>query len=88
MWDSPAFNAGLEIGTEIVAINSVSYSDDGIKQEIADAKGTKAPIRLLIKNGERFREVAIDYHGGLRYPRLEKTVAGEGGLDRLLTAKP
>jgi hypothetical protein len=29
----------------------------------------------------------IDYHGGLRYPRLEKTADGEAGLDRLLAPR-
>jgi hypothetical protein len=33
------------------------------------------------------REIAIPYFDGHRYPRLEKVGAGDGGLDRLLTAK-
>jgi len=40
-----------------------------------------------VKNGERYRQVALDWHGGLRYPRLEKIGSGEAGLDRLLSPR-
>ena len=41
---------------------------------------TPATITLLIRNGDRFRTVVFDYHGGLRYPRLERI---EGTRDRI-----
>ncbi|MCX8475297.1 MAG: peptidase M61 [Sphingomonas sp.] len=83
-WDSPAFEAGIDLGDEIVAVNGRGYTGDRLKQAVKDAKGTKDPIRLLLKNGDRYREVAIDYHDGLRYPHLVKTATGEAGLDKLL----
>ena len=39
-----------------------------------------APLSLLLKNGDRYRTVAFDYHDGLRYPRLERI---PGTPDRL-----
>lgn len=84
IWDSPAFDAGLDLGDELIAVNGLAISGARLKDAIKAAKGTREPIRLWVKSGDRFREVAIDYHGGLRYPRLEKTVPGEAGLDRLL----
>lgn len=86
-WDSPAFNAGLDVGDEITAVNGIAYSPKLLKDAITAAKDSKNPIRLLVKSGERYRDIAIDYHDGLRYPRLEKIGNGEGGLDRLLKAK-
>lgn len=86
-WDGPAFNAGLTVASEIVAIDGRAYSDDDIKDAITAAKTNKQPIKLLVKSGERFRDIAIDYQGGLRYPRLEKTGTGEGALDRLLAPR-
>ncbi|HEY0622373.1 peptidase M61 [Sphingomonas sp.] len=86
-WDSPAFDAGLDLGDTIVAVDGREYSDDRLKDAVKAAKGGKDPIRLLVKSGTRYREIAIDYHGGLRYPRLEKTGSGEGGLDRLLAPR-
>ncbi|WP_293874764.1 MULTISPECIES: peptidase M61 [unclassified Sphingomonas] len=84
IWDSPAFKAGLDVGTVIQAVNGVGYSGDVMKAAIVTAQTSKEPIRLLVKNGPRYREVPIDYHNGPRYPRLQKIGTGESGLDKLL----
>lgn len=84
IWDSPAFKAGLDVGTVIQAVNGTAYSGDVLKAAIVAAQTSKEPIKLLVKSGPRYREVAIDYHGGPRYPRLQKTGTGETGLDKLL----
>lgn len=44
-------------------------------------------MSLLVKKGDEYRTVALDWHDGLRYPRLEKIGTGEGGLDRLLAPR-
>jgi predicted metalloprotease with PDZ domain len=87
LWDSPAFEAGLDLGDELVAVNGLAFTAQRMKDAIKAAKGTKAPIKLLVKSGDRYRETSIDYHGGLRYPRLEKIGQGEAGLDRLLSPR-
>ena len=87
IWDSPAFKAGIDVGTVIQAVNDTAYSGDAMKAAIVNAQTSKQPIRLLLKNGPRYREVAIDYHGGPRYPRLQKTGTGDSGLDRLLAPR-
>jgi len=87
VWDSPAFNAGFDVATSIVAIDGDAYSDDKMKAAVTAAKTGKAPIKLLLKSGSRYRNVEIDYRGGLRYPHLEKIGTATNGLDRLLTAK-
>lgn len=87
IWDSPAFKVGLDVGTTILAVNGQSYTGDRLKAAIMAAKGTRDPIRLTVRQNEQVREVAIDYHDGPRYPRLQKVGTGDGGLDRLLMAK-
>ncbi|QNA86215.1 M61 family metallopeptidase [Sphingomonas sp. So64.6b] len=86
-WDSPAYKSGLDIGTKVMAVNDLAYSDTVLKAAIVAAKTSKDSIRLLVKNGERLDTVSIDYHGGPRYPRLEKIGTGEGGLDKLLSPR-
>ncbi|MDQ2892576.1 MAG: peptidase M61 [Pseudomonadota bacterium] len=88
IWDSPAFKTGLTVGDQIVAVNSDLYTPDVLKTAILAAQGTKDPIRLTVKSGARVRDVAIDYHDGPRYPRLQKTGTGDAGLDKLLTPRP
>jgi len=87
MWGSPAFDAGITLADEIVAVNGAVFSGDKLKDAVTAAKTGKDPIKLTLKRGSRYRDVAIDYHGGLRYPHLEKTSEGEAGLDKLLQPK-
>jgi len=87
IWDSPAAKAGITVGTTIVSIDDTAYSGDRLKAAILAAQTGKDPIRFVVKNGDRYRTIAVDYHGGPRYPRLQKTGAGETGLDRLLAPR-
>lgn len=87
IWDSPAFDGGLKVSDKVVAVNGDAYSGDRLKDAVKAAKGGKEPIRLLVKSGPKYREVALPYYEGLRYPRLEKVGAGTAGLDRLLAPR-
>ncbi|KAF1710374.1 peptidase M61 [Pseudoxanthomonas kalamensis DSM 18571] len=71
-WDGPAFNAGIGTGTEIMAVNDQAYSRSVLEDAIKAAKDDSAPIRLLLKEFDRFRTVEVDYHDGLRHPHLER----------------
>jgi predicted metalloprotease with PDZ domain len=70
-WDGPAFKAGLTVGGKLLAVNGIAYDADRLKEAITAAK-TGAPLTLIVKTGDHFRTVQIDYRGGLRYPRLER----------------
>ena len=87
LWDSPAFDAGLVDGAQIVSVNAEDYSADRIKRAITAAKDAEEPIRLIVKRGERYLDLAIPYDGGLRYPWLEPAAEGEQALDRLLAPR-
>jgi predicted metalloprotease with PDZ domain len=87
LWDSPAFNAGVTTGSEIIAVNGRKFDMDAIKQAIRDAAGNGPPPELLIHDGEVYRTVKLDWHGGLRYPRLEKVGKRPGTLDALLAPR-
>ena len=70
----------------IEAVNGKAYSAEVIQDAITKAKdGT--PIELLVKRGEDYRTVSIDYTGGLRWPWLVKKGDGETLLDRFLEAR-
>jgi predicted metalloprotease with PDZ domain len=84
LWDGPAFNAGLTIGSQIVAIENVAYDSDRLKDAITDAKTKKQPLQLLIKRGDTYRTVSIPYYNGLRYPHLERIPNTPAMLDDLL----
>ena len=68
-------------------MNGRNFDMDGIKQAIKDAANGGASPQLLVHDGDLYRTVALDWHGGLRYPRLEKTGKGPGSLDALLAPR-
>jgi predicted metalloprotease with PDZ domain len=87
LWDSAAFNAGLSIGAQVVAVNGRNFSGDALKQAIRAAGGNGAAPELLVHDGDVYRTVKLDWHGGLRYPRLEKAGSAPGTLDALLAPR-
>lgn len=96
-WGSPAFNAGLTVGATIVSVNGQPYSADALKKAIRAAQTANGqagngqaggvPIQLIVRQQDAYRTVTLDWHGGLRYPRLEKIGKGDSGLDRLLAPR-
>ncbi|MCH8616755.1 peptidase M61 [Sphingomonas sp. SM33] len=87
VWDSAAFNAGMTVGSELLAVNGRKFDGDGLTAAIKAAKTSKQPVKLLLKSGEVYRTVDLDWHGGLRYPRLEKIGKAPRTLDALLAPR-
>ena len=82
-----SFKAKLIEGAQILAVNGTAYSADALKAAISAAKGTKLPIELILKIGDRFVVTSLDYHDGLRYPHLERDGAGPARLDDIVAAR-
>jgi hypothetical protein len=57
-----------------------------LKNAIKAAKDGKEPIQLLVKKGNVLRTIALDYHGGLRYPRLERIPGAKDRLEGIYSA--
>ena len=76
-WNGPAFKAGLVPGLDIVAVDGKDYSAEALKDAVKAARTGSAPIELLVKNIDTYSTVKIDYHGGLRYPHLERAGGGD-----------
>ncbi len=78
-WNSPAFKAGITPDMEIVSVDGETYSADVLKKAILTAEKTKTPIQLQFLRGKEYKTIALDYHGGMRYPSLQRV---EGTPDR------
>jgi predicted metalloprotease with PDZ domain len=83
-WDGPAFNQGLTVGSQAIAVNGTAFSADALRRAITAARETTTPIELLVKTGDQYRTLAIDYHGGLRYPRFERIAGTPDRLSAIL----
>jgi predicted metalloprotease with PDZ domain len=74
--NSPADVAKLGPSMKIVAVNSRTFSVDRLREAIkAAAEPGAGPIELIVTNSDYYQTVRIDYHGGLRYPHLERNEA-------------
>jgi predicted metalloprotease with PDZ domain len=87
LWEGLAYQKGLTIGTQIVAVDGSAYRADRLKDTIREAHKNGGSIELLVKNGDRYRTVKMDYHDGLRYPHLERIPNVPARLDQIFTPK-
>jgi predicted metalloprotease with PDZ domain len=85
-WDGIGFRAGLAANAVVVAVNDRAYKPEVMKAALKEAKTSQGPIRLLVKKGNVYRTVSIDYHGGLRYPRLERIPGTKDRLEGIYSA--
>ncbi len=81
-WDSPASKAGITPDMQLEGVNDQKFSIESLREAILAAAVSKQsyPIKLLLKREDQFVTVSLDYHGGPRYPHLERM---EGTPDRL-----
>jgi predicted metalloprotease with PDZ domain len=83
-WDSPAFKAGITPDMQLQAVNDQKFSVATLREAILSAEKGNEPINLLLKREDQFVTVMLDYHGGLRYPHLERVAATPDRLDAIL----
>ena len=57
---------------QLQAVNDQKYTAAGLRETILAAEKNKEPIKLLLKHGDEFVTISLDYHGGMRYPHLER----------------
>jgi predicted metalloprotease with PDZ domain len=69
---SPAAQAGIAPGMKLTAVNGRRWTPEILRDTIRRAKGGSDPIELLVENEEYFHAYRVDYHGGERYPHLER----------------
>ncbi len=81
---SPAFNAGISSGMKVVGVNGRLFRPDLLDDAIKDAKDNSKPISLLVVVDDYYRTCNIDYHGGPRYPHLERISDRPDYLDDLI----
>jgi predicted metalloprotease with PDZ domain len=83
--DGPANKAGLGPGMRLVAVNQRSFTPALLRAAVNDAEGATGPqVELIVENADYFKVVKVDYHGGERYPVLERIAGAPDTLDDIL----
>ena len=84
IWDGLAFKAGMTPDMHLEAVNDQKYTVSGLREAIVSAEKNKTPIKLLLKRGDDFLTVSMDYHDGLRIPHLQRVEGVPARLDAIL----
>ena len=69
---SPADKAGLGPGMHLLAVNGRAFTPWLLRGAVKETAGNGPAVELIATNGEYFRMLKLDYHGGERYPFLER----------------
>jgi predicted metalloprotease with PDZ domain len=83
----PAAEAGIGPGMKLVAVDGRRWSPELLRAAITAAQTQKEPIELLVENSEYFHTYRLDYHGGERFPHLERDASKPDLLSDILAAK-
>jgi len=78
----PAAQAGLGPGMKLVAVNGRKWTPEVVQAALKASKTAPEPIELVAEDGESVRTYRADYHGGERFPHLER----DAGKPDVLTA--
>jgi len=70
--EMPAGKAGLAPGMKLISINGRSWSSEALHDAMAATKTNATPLEFLVENGSFQQTYRVDYHGGERYPHLER----------------
>ena len=81
---SPAAKAGLSPGMTLVAVNRRKFTKQIFRDAMKMDKGSSTPLEILASNGDYFKTYLLDYHGGERYPRLERDTSTADMLSEII----
>jgi predicted metalloprotease with PDZ domain len=83
----PAAVAGIGPGMKLIAVNGRQYSPDVLRDALKAGKGGSDPLELLVENTDYYKTYKLDYHGGERYPHLERDESKPDLLTEIYNSK-
>jgi predicted metalloprotease with PDZ domain len=83
--DGPAYKAGMAPEMRITSVNGKQFSDDNLREAIKAAQSSPAPIILSAMNGRAAQDYQVNYHGGLRWPHIERDKTRPDYLSEILS---
>jgi predicted metalloprotease with PDZ domain len=86
-----AYQGGAGPNMKILAVNGRRWTgdspDDMLRAAVAATKKSTKPLELILQNGEYLRTCSLDYHGGEKYPRLERIPGTQDLLSVILKSR-
>src|SRR3984957_954360 len=82
LYDGPSFKAGLGPGMEVTEVAGQKFTLDALRGAVAAS--TTTPVRLKVANDTQVQDYTIDYHGGAKFPHLQRVPNRPDMLDEIL----
>ena len=84
--DTPSYKAGVTPAAKIIAVNDREFNPRRLHQAVEDSATSTEPMTLLVKDGEYYKTLRIDYHGGSRYPHLVRDASKPDVISDIIKA--
>ena len=82
LYDGPSYTAGLGPGMKITQVGGKPFSPAALKDAVAASAAS--PVQLIVASGNEVETHTIDYHGGMKYPHLQRVQNRPDVLDEIL----
>jgi len=79
-----ADGAGIAPAMRISSVNGNPWSADALRKAVGDSKTSTEPITLVVANDNAVETYRLSYHGGPRYPHLERIPNSPDVLGQIL----
>ena len=83
----PAAKAGIGPGMKIIAVNGRKFSEAVLRDALRAGKNSSEPLQLLVENTDYINTYDLDYHGGERYPHLERDSSKPDMLTEIISVR-
>ena len=80
----PADKSGFGPGMKIIAVNGRAYNWQLLRAALKETVGRGPAIEFIVENTGYYRLIRVDYHGGEKYPDLQRVEGTPTRLDDIL----
>lgn len=84
LYGGPAFQAGLDPGMKVAAVNGRVFTPEVLDDALKSARNNPRPIELLAIVDDYYKTFSIDFHGDERNPHLVRISDKPDFLEELL----
>lgn len=81
---TPAYEAGLGPGMKIATVNGRTYDVERLREALIEGKSSSTPLQLGVLNSDIATTISINYHGGERFPHLERDTGSADLLQQII----
>jgi predicted metalloprotease with PDZ domain len=85
--DGPAQKAGVAPAVKIIAIDNRQFTATLLREAVRRSTTNLQPMELLVKDGEYYEVHRVDYHGGEKYPHLERDESKPDLLTKIIESR-